>query len=489
MAEIVFDGFIGTAGASTPHVTWAGEFTQNMVMRRLGPSIRGRQGQWSLRGTPGVSRFAWTGRPYPLDLYAFNSEMFAADRYHVYEVPKAGGLLTPIGDVSGDNHPAYFAQNGKLANQLALLTGQKLYIIDLSASPRTVTLVEDDGIPVGARRLSYVDGYFIVSTVDDLLFGLSALIQGFDWSTLDHGRKSTTVDNLKGHIIKGSLLLLFGAFKCEVWFHSGDPSFPYTPADNVIIDCGLAAPDSLLDADGVCFLGQTEHGGYSVMELEGYGARSWSTQELDDDLKRMAETTRIDDAHAFAYADGQTSYYCLRFPTADVTWVGDRTTKRWHKWSFLDTSTGHDAAAIARSHAHCYGKSFVADRRTGVIHTLGGFTDDGGPIRRVRRAPHIDSKLHRVTYSSLRLYLQRGDSPLSGRDEHVDPRARLRYSDNAGRTWSHPRFTHLGERGKYGHIAEWHALGSADIGRQFEVAFTLPEFIGISGAVLDLFEG
>ncbi len=487
MAARDFAGFLGPTGGHPLHRTWNQEYTQNLIMRMLRPPTRGNPGQWALHGTPGHTQFATSGRSDPLDIWAKNGRMFAADRRQAYEV-QPNGTMTVLGAVAGDDSPARFDTNGELASQVFINTGGNGYVYDLGTG--VFATVTDPEFPTGARGAQYVDGYFIVSKDGTLLFAVSDLFQGLSWSAFDQGRKSSTSDRLQAHLVVGTLLWLMGEWTTEIWYNSGDTSFPYTPIDNVIIDVGLAAKSSLYNIAGLCCLGQTKDGGVSVYEAVGYDLQPWSTPEVDDQLSKILENGgRVDDAIGWGYQVGQESYYVLYLPAADLTLVGNRRTKLWHRWSLYDAVNGVDMAAVGRSHANVWGKHYVSDRRTGLIHEMKGLDDAGTLIRRVRRTPHVSSLDELIIYNNFRLQIQTGEAPLTGNAEDVEPYAGLRLSDNAGKTWGDVITQPIGAIGEYDLIVDFPALGSSRKGKGFELTIVSRQFVGIAGATLDLERG
>ncbi len=488
MSDVDFLGFLGPTGTHPLHTTWNQEYTQNLVMKRLRAPTKGNPGQWALHGTPGLTAFADSGRGKPLDIWFHNGRMVAADADYAYEIA-SDGTMTDLGAVQGDNRVARFASNAELGHQVFFNVGGLGYVYDTLAL--TFTQVTDAEFPAGARFAQYVDGYFVVSVDGSLLFAVCDLFDGLSWSTFDNGRKSSTSDNLQGHYVVGRLLWLFGLWGTEIWYNSGDPSFPYTPVDNVIIPIGLHAPDSLYDIGGLCFLGQVKDGGVSIYEQQGYNLSPWSPPEVDDALTKVLENGgTLSDAIGFGYQKGQESFYVLYCPSADLTLVGNRTTKLWHRWSYFDALSGADTAALARSHAVGWNNEhYVSDRRTGKVYKLKGTDDNGSLIKRVRRTPHIAALQKLTVYNNLRLLIQTGEAPLIGNDEDIAPHVAMRCSDNAGKTWGDYDQQPLGEIGEFDLIIDFPALGSSRKGKTFEVVIVARHFIGISGAVLDLEQG
>lgn len=475
-----FDAFLGPTSGNIRHSTWNAEITRNLIMQVLRRPSRGRPGQWRLKGTPGLTLFSDTGGGMPVDLWAKNDRMFTASREWLHEVFEDGSVIIR-GALAGDNRRAGFATNGDLANQLLVCAGGRGDVLDLSTN--VVTQITDAAFPAGARSPLYIDGYFIVVSENTLQFNLSDLLAGLSWSTLDAGEKSQTPDRLKAAIDDGTLLWLFGTDRIEVWYNSGNPSFPWDPIDNLVIRQGIRAPDTLVNLGTPAWIGGNEHGGISAFVANGYTPEAVSTPEIEEEWEGY---DTVENAFAWVYTMHQQTFWVITFPAADKTWVYNRDTGLWHEWSFRDEAQGLDRAHIGRSHAYCWGRHFVSDRRSGAIYVMSdtAYTDAGTAITRVRQAPHISAEDFLLICSRFALDIQTGDAPLNGTGS--DPQVALTYSDDASRTWSTPLYVPLGRRGDYGRLVEFFRLGAFEKGRTFRVTITDPQFIGIAGAYLDL---
>lgn len=100
-----------------------------------------------------------------------------------------------------------------------------------------------------------------------------------------------------------------------------------------------------------------------------------------------------------------------------------------------------------------------------------GDGDDGGdgdgfsynvverPIRRLRRAPHLNNEHKRIFYPGLELDLDRGIGTVTG--QGADPLIMVRMSRDGGRTWGNEMKMRAGELGQYRVRAELYRLGYA----------------------------
>ena len=131
----------------------------------------------------------------------------------------------------------------------------------------------------------------------------------------------------------------------------------------------------------------------------------------------------------------------------------------WHQEGFEIALTGQFQAAHRWNHMFVFGKHLVGDWQSGKVYemqipTASGSTwtfgdDDGTPIVRIRRAPHISQSQRRQFHNELQLFVQAGLGPIPPlTDPAGNPRGpivSMRFSNDSGRTWEQlhrPRLWH-----------------------------------------------
>jgi hypothetical protein len=202
----------------------------------------------------------------------------------------------------------------------------------------------------------------------------------------------------------------------------------------------------------------------------------------------------------------------VNFPTIDITWAYDFTTSLWHKWLWVDSNNVYhrhrsNCAAVFQDIV------VVGDWENGNLYQLdqSEYQDNGGEIRRLRRAPHLVADLQRQYFDELQIQFQPGvgiggfsrdrniyiGSPytiplndplrigvqdivvlgdanqLNPNEPLHNPQAMLRWSNDGGSTWSKEYWQEIGQQGKYKNRAMWRRLGMAR-DRVFEVVVTDP---------------
>ncbi len=132
-------------------------------------------------------------------------------------------------------------------------------------------------------------------------------------------------------------------------------------------------------------------------------------------------------------------------------------------------------AALPICHTFNFGKHLVGDRQSGKTYQMsspvqagGGWnfvTDAGVPIRRLRRAPHINVEHQWQRYNALEIYLETGLGPepplLDGAGAARGPQLSLRCSRDGGHTWGTTRMKDCGKAGQYSQRAVFRRLGRA----------------------------
>jgi hypothetical protein len=232
------------------------------------------------------------------------------------------------------------------------------------------------------------------------------------------------------------------------------------------------------------WLAQTKHGQGQVIEGSGLSAHVISTPALENELAGYATLT---DAVADVYDERGHRFYVLTFPTANATWVYDLTTQLWHERGTWNVGTSAYTEWRPLYSAHAFGRQLIGDREAGTIYTLSAtsHTDVGGAvIRRVRRAPILSANNTRTSFTRFALDLEPGLGTGSGAG--ASPLVTLKFSNNAGKTWSTAgaRTAGSGDQGEYAKRVFWTRLGAARL-RVFEVVCAEPAPYRIVNAYLD----
>jgi hypothetical protein len=300
-------------------------------------------------------------------------------------------------------------------------------------------------------------------------------IGGVAFDLLDIAAKSGYPDNIASLAVVRTEIWLIGELSTEVWFNSGGATFPFERQPGALIQHGCAAKYSVASADFSTFwLSQDHQGRCIVVEGKNYNAARVSTYAIENEF---AGYETVDDAIGYTYQQGGHTFYALNFPTAQKSWFYDVVEGLWHERAWVN-----DNGEYFRHRGNCcafaYGKNFVGDWGNGDLYTfnLETYTDNGNPIVRTRSFSHLVSDGKRVMYSSMILDME------VGTDESANnPLVSLRWSDNAGKSYSATVTQTLGRTGEYLTCVQYQRLGMAR-DRIFEVTWSAPVKTALCGA-------
>ena len=332
-------------------------------------------------------------------------------------------------------------------------------------------LPANDGAFQGASTVDITDNYFVYSKPNSQLFGASDLLSPIS-DPLSFGSKDGSPDDLVSIIVDRREVYLLGEMSSEVWIDSGGVPFPFTRIPGTSTQQGIAARWSCSRmGNSFAYVSKNNRGEAMIVRMNGYFPERISTHAVETTLVNQ----NVSDALAWTYQLEGHEVYVVTFPSVGengLTWAFDNTTGLWHKWLYRNPQNQFE-----RHRGNCCAffnqQVLVGDYENGKIYNLARefYTDDGAPIRRIRRAPHITSDLQRQYFHELQIQFQPGVGLSTGQGQ--DPQAMLRWSNDGGSTWSNEYWTSIGKQGKYQNRAIWRRLGwSRD--KVFEVSITDP---------------
>lgn len=379
------------------------------------------------------------------------------------------GVATELGTVEDDPQSVMAASGSQVAivanGGYFLWDGSQLVVPDMGA-------VTD---PVG---VTYQDGYFILAgTIAGRKdgFSISALDDGKTFDPLDFAFAESAPDGLVSIISDHGQVYAFGNTTTEVFYNSGNPSFPFEPNKSSVVTRGVASGRTIAAEDNALFwVGQDN----VVYRYAGGSPEVISTREIEDTLKLSSVVG------GFTFADRGHKFYCIR-REGQSAFCFDIATRTWS-----ERSTG-GGGWIATAAAMVSGKQWIGTD-TGAICEFDPltFTDDGVPfIAEAISVPVFDGK--RFTIGEMFLTLETGDvampevpqpADLWDADsvaitdsdgvtinimELVEPQGQIMMQTTQdGRTWSRERWRGMGRRGQYNHRVTWNGLGQF---RRFQV--------------------
>ena len=371
------------------------------------------------------------------------------------------------------------------------VTSRTMYALNFSVLPTT------DGPFSGADVVDVVDNYFVYNRPQTQQWGSSNILSPIS-SALAFSSKDGAPDNLVSMIVDHREVYLLGETSSEVWVDSGLFPFAFQRIPGTSTQHGIAAKFSVARlGNSFAYLSKNIRGDGQVMMMNGYIPTRISNHAVENSI----EGADISDARAWTYLIEGHEVYVISFPGLDLTWAYDIASGMWHKWLWVDDNNVFHRHR-GNCHSHFQNMNLVGDWENGQIYMLdpNTYTDNGGEIRRVRRAPHLVSDFQRQYFSEFQILFQPGVglsgltstsyAPTNGvagvgvaglaiagqtliATQGANPQAMLRWSNDGGSTWSNEHWTSIGQQGRYTNRAIWRRLGWAR-DRVYEVVVTDP---------------
>lgn len=414
---------------------------------------------------------------------------------NLYQV-NAAGAATLLGPVGNDFLPVSMATNGSAGNQLCICSAGELYVYNLSAlkpcgsiqlAPNTLSGTIG-GLQGFASKVVFCDGYFVVTLANTNIFQVSGLEDGTVWNPLSVQQVSVFPENIGGMIVAYRQLWMFGVDgHSQVYYNSGQNA--YTPFDVIgaggvgFMEEGIDAPHSLAVVDNAPFwIGGNVNGAGIAWRANGYTPMRISNHSVETAWASYPQKCR--DAVGYSYRQQGHTFWVLRFPSANngygATWAYDTATNMWHERGYWSQKgfTGF-SAHLSTCHCWAFNMHLVGDWNSGNVYQmdLAFLTDNGTPIRRTRRAPHICTERQWIYHAEMEVQMEVGDGPIpplvDGGGNARGPQVMLRWSNDGGRTWGNEHWVSAGQAGAYETRTRWTRLGRAR-DRVYEIAVTDP---------------
>lgn len=382
-----------------------------------------------------------------------------------------------------------------------------LYALNFSILPTT------DGAFQGGTVVDIVDNYFVYNDPNTQQWASTNVLSPITYG-LSYASKFTGPDNLVSLVCDHGQVYLLGERTSEVWADTGTFPFPFQRIPGSSSEHGISAPFSVARlGNSFAYLAKNNRGQSEIVMMNGYFPQRISTHAVENTLVNQY----VNDAVAYTYQLEGHETYVISFPTLDLTWAYDIATQMWHKWLWVDSNNVYH-----RHRSNCsaffQGLVLVGDWQNGQIYQLDptNYTDNGGTIRRLRRAPHLVTDLQRQYFDEFQIQFQPGvgvggtanklqaslnyiylgtpyyiagdgtlviggndvdvlgyPNQISPNDTLTNPQAMLRWSNDGGSTWSKEHWSAIGQQGKYKNRIIWRRLGQAR-DRIFEVVVTDP---------------
>ena len=383
----------------------------------------------------------------------------------------SGKVPVLIGTIASSNIPVSMASNGVM---VVIVTGPKGYVINPITN--IVTEIVSPSF-VGADAVFFLAGSFVFNKTGTSQFQ-ATLPYSITIDPLWFATAEGSPDPLVTLAINLQEVWLFGTETIEVWVNDGGAGFPYSKLPGVSIEQGCVAKNSVAQLDGsLIWLSSNEDGQGQIFQTQGFRPVRISSHSIETAITSYSV---ISDAVAYTYQQEGHSFYVLTFPSAGVTWCYDMATSTWHQRGYLleDGSFGRH-----RSNCHAFfaRANLVGDWEQGIIYQMTAleYTDNGNALVRLRASPHIAQGYAKIGHANLQIDIETGVGKNAG--QGLDPKVKLRWSDDGGHVFSNTRIESIGKTGEYRSRVRFLRLGQSR-DRVYEVSCSDPVPFTIIGA-------
>jgi len=265
------------------------------------------------------------------------------------------------------------------------------------------------------RSVCFIGSLFVAVRADTSgKFYWSAPLDGSSWNALNFATAEREPDSLLDIAALGDNIWLFGQSTIEVWQHTGDDALPFTRIEQIAFDKGVIDTGCLTAADNSLFFIGSDAVVYRVQDVPARVSDHWLEEKI-----AAASSWAL-----FSFKLHGHEYICVRLSgTSGQTYVFDVATQEWCEFQ---TNGGQWIAQCAAMKGTTV---YLGHQSTGQILGFSEWDDLGVAMeRRFTAATPLDTPL---SIDNLRIWANVGQAGAS-----VTPTVSLRYSRDAGQTWS-----------------------------------------------------
>ncbi len=462
------------------------------------------KGRWTLEPSPGNKQFTALPVPAPFNqpargLIEYRGTVVGVNGNKVFRLnPDATYTLVGTMLSANGNTPVSMTVNGNGQVFIACNDGTG-YVVPIGAPPNSLVQMRSEGF-LGSVFCTMQDNYIIVVSPNSQQYQISGdddnpIGDATKWDAANILQLKGQADLLRACISRREYLRLLGDRRSQIHVDIGSNGiggFPFQIYNQTYVECGIAAPFSLVSLNGDhMWIAQDENGPrYAVID------RSFNPERVSTFAVEQAwsKYVRIDDAVAFAYNMNGHLFYQVTFPHAiannpvsgfplppppsttytAATWVYDYTVSQllgrpmWHQRTYQNGS-GFQVGRAERFHCQAFGKHLVSsigtDGNPGAVYEYSPttFTDCGVDIDgttqvlqsivRDRVACHTWQNNHRLVVSRIEFELAKGQG-LDGDPTApgANPQMLVRWSKDGGNTYAPSTSVSMGRQGEYGKL-------------------------------------
>jgi len=419
-----------------------------------------------LFGTPGLSQLATVGgRSFAnrgshvmngIPYFVQGERLFRLDR--TVSGTTETFSTTLIGAISGTGRVS-MTDNG--TQLMILVPGGTGYIYTVAGG--LVEITDADFTANGNPQYAvYIDGYFVCTT-DSKKFIVSALNDGTSYNALDFGSAEADPDDIVAPLVHRNQLFIGGSETIEAFQNIGGTDFPFQRVPGFVMDSGVAAPLSTVNAHGTVYcIGGDVNESPNVIAFDGNNMVPVSDDGIDLVLQELT-AEELSQVYGFSYSQEGAKFVGWVLPNTCV--VYEATSGKWHerKSQITDSLGTVNTRWRVQSLVSAYGRIIVGDSQDGRIGemSLDHYSEYGTPIIRDICTLPFSNQSKPVFFPSIELTMESG----VGDSTTTTPKMTMMRSKD-GKTWTAARIREFGKEGEYTRRVVWRRNGRAD---RFEI--------------------
>lgn len=236
------------------------------------------------------------------------------------------GTITNLGTLNTASGSCSIVTNSV---QIAISDGINGYVYNTNTNVFSTISTSGAFPATGVTNFTFQDTFIIAANNNSRTVIVSNALDATTWNALAIDSITSYPDNIVAVFSDGIQLYVFGPKFTEVQYDAGTFPYPFAKVQGVLIKAGCAAANSItLVGNTIMFLASDIAGKAYVAALVGYATRPISTAPINEQFERYS---KVSDAFAFTYREGDDQFYVITFPTAGKTWAVNIKTNQWHE--------------------------------------------------------------------------------------------------------------------------------------------------------------
>lgn len=418
----------------------SGQFPDLVLINMYAEAARTSEGQIALLSRPGMGTLATNGSG-PINALFSQRGVLSGDDFSVSGTTLYRGTSS-IGAMASLSASGAISIAGSSGEILIARPGGLAYSYNGTNLATTFTVGNATN---NVRACCFIGSLFCVIEDNSGRVYWSTPLDGRTWDALDFFTAERRADNLLDLAPLNDKLILYGQSTVEVWAHTGDSTLPFTRIEGIgsqakgIIDTG-----AWCEADNTVFHIGSDACVYRFAEAFERVSDHWLEEKI----------TVATSWSMFSFKLHGHEFVCVRLNgTSGTSWLYDCATREWCE--FQSNGGQWEAQCAAMKNTTVY----LGHHSLGSIMVFSGWTEAAALERRFTAATALDEPL---SIDNLRLWANVGHAPTG-----VTPTVSLRYSRDAGNTWSSWIDTDLGNATDDGNDdyrvrPQWRRLGMFD---------------------------